>query len=124
MTLIRRSFLTILTLLAALFVHGCGPEQDIPASADYGKSQDIKVFKFYADWCPPCQAMKPEYEKVRQLYPHVQFYEVDWDKNRAKAEKFGINGIPHVIKLTNSSGVKRQSGYMSRNDLVRFIEND
>ncbi len=121
MTIKRYVFLAF---LAVSFLHGCGPEQDIPANADYGKGQDIKVFKFYADWCPPCQAMKPEYEKMKTLYPHVQFYEVDWDKNRAKAEKFGINGIPHVIKLTNSSGVKRQSGYMSRNDLVRFIEND
>jgi len=117
----RRIFLTF---LAALFLHGCGPEQDIPANADYGKGQDIKVIKFYADWCQPCQAMKPEYEKVRKLYPHVAFYEVDWDKNREKAAQFGINGVPYVIKLTNSSGMKRQSGYMSRNDLVRFIEND
>lgn len=121
MTRIRR---ILLTVLAVFFLHGCGPEQDIPANTDYGKGQEIKVIKFYADWCPPCQAMKPEYEKMKKLYPHVQFYEVDWDKNREKAEKFGINGVPHVIKLTNQSTMKRQSGYMSRNDLVRFIEND
>ncbi|WP_417911536.1 thioredoxin family protein [Candidatus Electronema sp. TJ] len=114
----------LLTFIAAIFLHGCGPEQDIPANADYGKGMEIKVFKFYADWCGPCQAMKPEYEKVKKLYPHVEFYEVDWDKNREKAEKFDIKGIPHVIKLTNKNRIKRQSGYMSRNALVRFIEND
>lgn len=115
----RRSFLA---LLVTILLHGCGPEQDIPANADYGKGEDIKVIKFYADWCGPCQAMKPEYEKVKKLYPHVVFYEVDWDKNREKAEQFDIKGIPYVIKLTNTSRMKRQAGYMSRNDLVRFIE--
>ncbi len=113
-----------LLLLAAALLHGCGPEQELPANQDYGKGQEIKVIKFYADWCPPCQAMKPEYEKAKKLYPHVQFYEVDWDKNRARAEQFDIKGVPYVIKLTDRSRMKRQAGYMSRNDLVRFIEND
>lgn len=117
----RRSYLL---LLAAALLHGCGPEQELPANPDYGKGQEIKVIKFYADWCPPCQAMKPEYEKAKKLYPHVQFYEVDWDKNRARAEQFDIKGVPYVIKLTDRSRMKRQAGYMSRNDLVRFIEND
>lgn len=114
----------ILTSFLIVLLHGCGPEADIPANADYGKGDDIKLIKFYADWCGPCQAMKPEYEKVKKLYPHVEFYEVDWDKNRRKAADFGINGVPHVIKLTNKNKVKSHSGYMSRNDLVRFIEND
>lgn len=114
----------LLTILAALILHGCGPEQDLPINADYGKGQDIKVFKFYADWCPPCQAMKPEYEKVKKLYPHVAFYDVDWDKNREKVEQFDVTGVPYVIKLTNRSKMKRRPGYMSRNALVRFIEND
>ena len=114
----------LLVIMFLVSLSSCGPEQDLPANADYGKGQDIKVIKFYADWCGPCQAMKPEYEKVRKLYPHLEFYDVDWDKNREKAAQFGIDGVPHVIKLTNKSGVKRQSGYMSRNALVRFIEND
>ena len=114
----------LLTFIAAVFLHGCGPEQDIPANADYGKGMEIKVFKFYADWCGPCQAMKPEYEKVKKLYPHVKFYEVDFDKNREKAVQFGIESVPFVIRLKNRQQVKKNLGYMSRNDLVRFIEND
>jgi len=111
-------------IIFAVLLHGCTSDSDIPANTNYGKGEDIKVFKFYADWCPPCQAMQPEYEKVKKIYPHVTFYEVDWDKNREKAEQFDIKGIPYVIKLTKRSTIKRQSGYMSRNDLVRFIEND
>lgn len=114
----------LLVMMFLVSLYGCGPEHDLPANADYGKGQDIKVIKFYADWCGPCQAMKPEYEKVRKLYPHVQFYEVDWDKNRAKAEQFGIESVPFVLRLKNRKEVKKNLGYMSRNDLVRFIEND
>jgi thioredoxin 1 len=113
----------ILFLFLALF-SSCTRQEDIPANADYGKGQDIQVVKFYADWCPPCQAMNPEYEKMKQLYPYVKFYEVDWDKNKEKAEKFDIKSIPYVIKITNRSKVKRNMGYMSRNDLVRFIESE
>lgn len=114
----------IFILIVSILLHGCGPEQDLSANADYGKGEDIKVIKFYADWCSPCQAMKPEYEKVKKLYPHVEFYEVDFDKNRAKAAQFGIESVPFVIRLKNRKEVKKNLGYMSRNDLVRFIEND
>ncbi|WP_417910109.1 thioredoxin family protein [Candidatus Electronema sp. PJ] len=114
----------ILLMFIVCTLNSCGPEADIPANAEYGKGAEIKVFKFYADWCGPCQAMKPEYEKVKKLYPHVEFYEVDFDKNRDKAVQFGIESVPFVIRLKNRKEVKKNLGYMSRNDLVRFIEND
>ena len=60
---------------------------------------------FSAVWCPPCQANK------RNVYPSAavkQYHEkfiwayldTDQPKNAAVANKFGVNGIPHIQFVT------------------------
>jgi thioredoxin 1 len=107
-----------------LFLQGCNhpPEEAIQANHDYGKSEYIRITKYYADWCPPCQALKPEYEKVSLLYPHVVFETVDVDQEGAKARLARVSTIPVVIKSKNGKEITRKLGYMSQNDLIRFIE--
>jgi thioredoxin 1 len=115
-------FFVLFALFASLC--SCAQEQDIPTNAAYGKGEDVKVFEFYAEWCHYCQEMKPDYEKLKKLYPNVQFYAVDWDKNREKAERFDIKSVPYLIKITNKTKIKKQIGYMTRNELIRFVESD
>jgi thioredoxin 1 len=107
-----------------LFLQGCSvPEEtQLQANSDYGKSEYIRISKFYADWCPPCQALKPEYEKVSQLYPHVVFEAVNVDQEGPRARQARVSTIPVVIKSRNGQEVARKLGYMSQNDLIRFIE--
>ncbi len=118
-----RKLYTIFFILTLFCLDSCSPEQDIPANQNYGKDEHIKIMKFYADWCGPCQAMKPEYEKVKKLYPYIQFEEINFDKDKEKVTKYSINSIPLTIKSKDGSELKRKVGYMSRNDLIQFIEN-
>ncbi|MCI5146348.1 MAG: thioredoxin, partial [Candidatus Electrothrix sp. AR3] len=105
-----------------LSLSGCGKEKDISANREYGKGENIKVMKFYADWCPPCNAMKPEYEQVKKIYPYIVFEEIDFDQDKAKIAQYNIRSIPVVITSKNGKETGRNAGYMSRNDLVKFIE--
>jgi thioredoxin 1 len=122
--LICKNIICFILTSCIIFLSGCGPEQDILANQSYGKGQHIKITKFYADWCPPCQEMKPEYEKMKTIYQYIEFDEVDVDRNKAAAAAHHVTGIPVVIKQKDGMEIERQPGYMSRNDLVRFIEHD
>ena len=113
----------VILALTLLNLASCSTEQDIPANQDYGKGQQIKIMKFYADWCGPCQAMKPEYEKVKKLYPYIQFEEINFDQEKEKVTQYNVNSIPLTLKKQDNKELKRKVGYMSRNDLIRFIEN-
>lgn len=79
--------------------------------------------KFYADWCGPCQAMQPEYEKVKKLYPYIHFEEIDFDKDKEKVTQYDVHSLPLTLVKQGGKELKRKAGYMSRNDLIRFIEN-
>ena len=52
------------------------------------------VVDFYADWCGPCQGMKPILEDLSEECPEVAFYKVNVDEQQALAVQFGISSIP------------------------------
>lgn len=82
------------------------PAVDIPFRDIDGKEMRLSDFKgkvlyvdFWATWCLPCLAQLPDFEKLSEKYPDIQFIgisidqKVDWWKK--KLEK---NGIPPHIK--------------------------
>lgn len=61
----------------------------------------LKVLKFGAVWCPPCQALKPIIEKLAEEMEDVEFVSVDID-DESKIElvtKYKITAVPTMIFL-------------------------
>lgn len=50
---------------------------------------------FFAQWCGPCQMLKPMLEKLAQEYDFV-LAKVDIDQNPELANAYGIEGVPDV----------------------------
>jgi putative thioredoxin len=50
---------------------------------------------FFAQWCGPCQMLKPILEKLTQEYDFV-LAKVDIDQNPELANAYGIEGVPDV----------------------------
>ncbi|KAH9579874.1 Ubiquitin conjugation factor E4 [Trypanosoma melophagium] len=57
----------------------------------------VLVVAFYADWCGPCQQVKPHYEALSRQYNNVVFCRCNIDRNRETANRFGIRGVPAFI---------------------------
>ncbi|MEO0407831.1 MAG: tetratricopeptide repeat protein [Cyanobacteria bacterium P01_A01_bin.135] len=57
-------------------------------------SQPILV-DFFAQWCGPCQMLKPMLEKLVQEY-NVGLAKVDIDQNPELANAYGVEGVPDV----------------------------
>lgn len=67
-----------------------------------------EVLFFNATWCGPCRRMKPIVAGMRRQGYRMR--DVDVDRNRNLADKYGIRAVPTFVFLENGSEVNRFSG--------------
>jgi len=80
------------------------------------------IIDFFADWCGPCQMMKPVFEKISKEYEgKLKFAKVNTEDNPQLAEKFEIQGIPCLIIAKKGKEVDRIVGFMSEASLKQKI---
>ena len=129
-------------LAICLFVAGCGDANTSPrtdsdvkigdtltvehfgseelASSIIGANK-IVVVDFTADWCGPCQSMKPAlYELDKE--GAAKLVMIDVDKNKGAARAFGVSAIPFLVFVKDGKWVDSSTGFMSKQDLLKQIE--
>lgn len=64
---------------------------------------NLVVVKFSAQWCGPCRAIRPAYERLSNIsdYKKITFLEVDIDGLEALSDSYNIKSIPAFIFLNN-----------------------
>ena len=78
---------------------------------------------FYAEWCGPCQMMKPRLLDVAErLGNEAKIVQIDIDKEKALAERFHIQSVPTLIIFKNGKQLWRQSGIISANALIKLLK--
>lgn len=86
------------------------------------KEQPVLV-DFFATWCGPCQTLSPILKQVKdELGESVSILKIDVDKNPAIATQFQVRGVPTMLLFKNGKQVWRQSGLLSKNDLISVIK--
>ncbi len=86
------------------------------------KSSTLVLVDFYADWCLPCQALKPILEKIEKEYKNVKMAKVNIEKNKELASKFSIMSIPTLILFKNGKEIDRIIGLMPENAIREWLE--
>lgn len=77
---------------------------------------------FYADWCGPCQMMKPVLDELKKkLGDNVTILKVDVDKNAAASTEYKIMGVPTFILFKNGKVQWRQAGVLSLHQLEQVV---
>ena len=63
---------------------------------------------FHADWCPHCQKVKPEWDRLKKMYKgDVALKEVDCSKDRpAIAKQLKVEGFPTFILSKNGKNLE------------------
>ena len=79
------------------------------------------VVDFYATWCGPCKMFGPIFEEVG-TDSDINFIKVDVDKDSDIARRYGVMTIPTVILFEKGEEVKRNIGFMTKDDLNDFVK--
>ena len=80
------------------------------------------IIDFFATWCGPCQALAPILIDVKsELGDAIRIVKVDVDKNQHVASQFQVKGVPTLLLFQNGKMLWRQSGVVSKNELVQII---
>jgi thioredoxin len=82
----------------------------------------ITVVDFWADWCGPCRAMAPQFERAAALRPRYQFAKVNVDSEPAVAAEYGIRSIPTLMVFLDGEPVATQTGQIAAERLVEALD--
>jgi thioredoxin 1 len=69
-------------------------KDDFKGTVDKG---GILLVDWWAEWCGPCRAFAPVYERVSEKHPDAVFAKIDTDAERELAAAFQIRSIPTLM---------------------------
>lgn len=86
------------------------------------QSETPVLVDFFATWCGPCQTLAPILKQVKDsLGDRVSIIKIDVDKNQQIASQYQVRGVPTMILFQNGKQLWRQSGVLSKEDLIKTI---
>lgn len=92
-----------------------------PVFAETIENNDIVILDFWAEWCGPCKAYGPVYERVSEDFPDVVFGKIDTEDQQQLAGMFGIRSIPTTIVFKEGIGVFMQPGALPEDALRDLV---
>jgi len=86
-------------------------------------SGKVVLVDFSAEWCGPCQMMKPILQELNGMVDdRVRIIKVDVDRNPMVSNTFQIRGVPTLMIFKDGDIKWRQSGVQSAQQLKQIID--
>lgn len=80
----------------------------------------MKILKFQADWCEPCKALT---KLMEEIDTKIEIEVIDIDKEPLTTTKYGIRGVPTLVKIDENGIVNRLVGFKDKQQLEKWINN-
>ena len=77
---------------------------------------------FHATWCGPCKTLAPILQDVKSVMgDKISILKIDVDKNQELANHFQVRGVPTLILFKKGENVWRQSGVLSKKEIIDVV---
>lgn len=88
------------------------------------KKSQTELVQFYAQWCGPCQAMKPIVAEIeKELGDKIKITRVNVDENPEKAQKYNVMSIPTFLVKKNGEVKEQLTGMQTKETLIKKLTN-
>ncbi len=82
----------------------------------------MEIFDFYADWCGPCQMMKPIVEEFKKAHPEIKVTTINIDEEEKLTDEYCVTTIPCLVVLKDGEEIGRAEGVQSLKKLEKLVE--
>lgn len=87
---------------------------------NHASKKGVWVILYYADWCPHCQTMKPEWDKFAQS-GKVNCAEIESKQlDQLPEHKGNVQGFPTIVMSKNGKVVETYQGERSQKGFEEF----
>lgn len=87
------------------------------------EKNNLVLIDFSAEWCGPCQTLAPILKEIKEHFDEkLTVLKIDVDKNNVLARSFSVQGVPTLILYKSGQQVWRQSGLLTRSNLISVIQ--
>ena len=81
----------------------------------------VVLADFNADWCGPCQMLKPIIEGIAEERKDIKVVSINIDDEEDLAEKYEVFSIPCVVAFKNGEEIARSVGFKQKDDILKLI---
>ena len=82
----------------------------------------IVLIDWWAQWCGPCRAFAPVYEKVAEANPDLTFAKVNTDEEQELGSAFNIRSIPTLMIFRDQILLFAQPGALPQGVLEEIVK--
>ena len=92
-----------------------------PEFAGVIENNKIVILDFWAEWCGPCKAYGPVYERVSNEFDDIIFAKINTEEEPELGRMFNIRSIPTTIAFKEQIGVFMQPGALPEDALRDLV---